>query len=132
MTTQHPSALTMLLSRHTKRREFILALGGTAALPLAARAAGGNAGAAGPRLTALGRVSARLKRDWLRRGPNLLPAPSCAVLRPTIALLTSWTCRSQAGVWKTTVSSRGRRWRTGDESRSVASRWDAAPDEDTI
>src|SRR5262245_40492189 len=38
MTTQHPSALTMLLSRHTRRREFILALGGTAALPLAARA----------------------------------------------------------------------------------------------
>jgi len=38
-----------------------------------ARAAG-DAGAAGSRLTALGRVSARLKRDWLRRGPNLLPA----------------------------------------------------------
>src|SRR5262245_36379125 len=42
-----------------------------------ARAAAGDAGAAGlagPRLTALGRVSARLKRDWLGRGPDLLPA----------------------------------------------------------
>jgi hypothetical protein len=49
----------------------------------------------------------------------------------SIGLLTSWTCRSQTAyrngrfVAQQTVG-------TGDESVCVASRWDAAPDDDTI
>src|SRR5262249_19936702 len=73
-----------------------------------ARAAAGDAGAAGlagPRLPALGRV---------RQGLN--------EIYPTIVLLKSLKA----------VSSRSGRWRTGDESVCVASRWDAAPDDDTI
>src|SRR5712671_2554893 len=36
--TEPPSPLTMLLSRHTKRREFIAGLGSAAAWPVVARA----------------------------------------------------------------------------------------------
>jgi len=38
MTTQHLSPLTMLLSRHTRRREFITLVAGAVSWPLAARA----------------------------------------------------------------------------------------------
>src|SRR6516162_5333105 len=49
----------------------------------------------------------------------------------TTAISTKWTCPLADCAWKTAGSLRRRRWRTGNESVSVASRRDAAPDHAT-
>src|SRR5262245_32994195 len=89
MTTHHPSALTMPLSRHTRRRAFITLLGGAAAWPLAAHAQ--EAG----RIYRLGFLTGRpraireydaffdeMRRDGFIEGQNLIVDARGFGLRP--------------------------------------------------
>src|SRR6516225_542267 len=78
MTTQHLSPLTMLLSRHTRRREFITLLGGAAAA-CAARAQQPERSAASlyyrsgrkePQRSASGEGQDRLKRSLMNSGSH--------------------------------------------------------------
>jgi hypothetical protein len=53
-----------------------------------------------------------------------------AFRRATIVILTSWLAARRLRMEEAGLGRR--RWRTGDESVSVASRWDAAPADDAI